>query len=321
MNNEKKNINSTDNKSAGTDNMDEQYFYDYDKELFYRITTEQGKEIRFFGFNFEKDIMSQLEFVQKQKINAISIVRATESDTNNILNIFKNKKIKLYELSLYNLTLNNIDFLLDFITLENLKIVVETKKRFDFNKLTNLKKLELYAGKYFKTEDINQKVVSLYLHKVNFNFFHKVDALNNIETLSIAQSALPEMKGVENLTKLKSLSLSYCPKLEHIKSMNECNYLKYFTIRNCKNITDWNTISLISSLESLVVENCGTLPDIEFLDSTNIQELRLINTEIANGKMKWLLNKNFKYLNFPVYKHYDIQASDLWKYQEDKGLR
>ncbi|MCL1994367.1 MAG: hypothetical protein FWG66_15595 [Spirochaetes bacterium] len=299
--------------------MEKQYFYEND--YYYSFFTEGGVEYKFFAFNWNYDIKSQLEFVHKHAINELSIGNTSESNVEKIIDFIKKNEITVYTLLLQNLTLKNIDFLHDFQTIKNLTVVAEVDKRFNFNELIKLQKLELFMGKYFTLEDVNKNVTTLRLHKANLKSSIGFAQLKHVKNLNISQSTLTEINGLEGLKNIEALDISYFPKLKNIEPIKWCQKLKHLKIKNCKSIIDWGALSENNSLKTIIIENCAKIKSLEFLKNINIEEVCLIDTQIEDGNVSWLLGKNIKKINFPVHKHYDLKYEELLEYQQKIGQR
>jgi hypothetical protein len=159
--------------------------------------------------------------------------------------------------------------------------------------MKKLKYLNIYLGKYYSLENINKNISSLIIH----------------------QSTLTEIEQIGTLSELRKLDIQYFPKLNNVFQIIKCKNLEHLGLKNCKSIVDWNTIKNCKLLNSFFIENCGTIPTIQFLKNLNINYLRIVNTKVQDGKVKWLLKKEIEHLNFPVEKYYDITIEELGKYQ------
>lgn len=299
--------------------MEKQYFYEND--YYYSYYTKGEVEYKFFFFEEDKNIKSQLEFVKKHSINEINLVDISEKNVNKIINFIIENEIFLYSLHLQQLTLNDIDFLQHFQTIENLTIVVEVNKRFNFNVLKKLRKLELFMGKYFLFEDISKNISILKLHKVNSKCSMGFSELKPVKDLDIFQSTLTEINGLKDLKNVESLNLRYVPKLNNIEPIKEYKKLKHLRIKNCKNITDWEIIGKIGSLKTITIDSCGKIESLDFLENIDLMEFYLVDTQVEDGNVSWLLNKKITRIDFPVYKHYNITPEELWEYQRKIGQR
>lgn len=202
--------------------------------------------------------------------------------------------------------LDNIDFLkeYDFIEL----VIISAYKKLDYsgiNHLRNLKVLSintLYkdnqeinfdkfpnlidcrftwrvkAKSLFNCSSLQYLGISSYKGK-NLENFNK---LINLKTLSIGQSSIETLGGLNKLIKLENLDLYNNRKLINFEGIINFSTLKSFSIDSCKGLNNINEISTLLNLTKLVINNCGdldsiksinkikTLKEFDFQDSTNI---------------------------------------------------
>jgi hypothetical protein len=267
-----------------------------DNELEFIDGTKDGKNYRFFNFNPQIKLNAQIDFILKNKVNEIRFSKTEEKFIFETFGLLKNTYANIKSIIFDDIIIKDLDFLIDFQNIERLFVVTKIKNSFDFNKLKKLKYLIIYMGKYFSLENINKNIISLTMH----------------------QSTITEIEEIGKLSELKELGIMYFPKLKNISSIIKCMKLEYLGIKNCKSITTWNEIKNCKSLNNFFIENCGTIPTIQFLKDLNINKLRIVNTKIEDGKVKWLLKKELEINNFPVYKSYDIVPEELWEYNESR---
>ena len=70
----------------------------------------------------------------------------------------------------------------------------------------------------------------------------------------------------------------------------------------------------MGKIEKLVIENCGELPSLDFLQHlSNLKEIRIIgSTSIKDGKIKETMRlPQLKYLFVPIRKEYDVTLQDI----------
>jgi hypothetical protein len=116
------------------------------------------------------------------------------------------------------------------------------------------------------------------------------------------------------MSKLEHIGIGYNLKMESIRWLEDNNSLISVAFQNCKNIKDWEKIGSLEKIEKLVMENCGELPSLSFLQQlTSLKEIRIIGTtNVKDGKIKELMKMpQLNYLFIPVKKEYDITLQDL----------
>ena len=90
--------------------------------------------------------------------------------------------------------------------------------------------------------------------------------------------------------------------------------LTSISLKNCKNINNWEIIGSMNNIKQITIDSCGILPSLNFLKKlTNLQEIRILgSTYIKDNKIKEILEMpQLKYIFIPVKKEYDITLQDL----------
>lgn len=94
-----------------------------------------------------------------------------------------------------------------------------------------------------------------------------------LETLSICQSPIRSLDGLDQAPRLHSLSLAYCRRLEDISALSSVGgSLRELDIDQCGKIRDFSALADLPNLESLRLQGSNTLPDLQFI--RNIPNLK-----------------------------------------------
>lgn len=153
--------------------------------------------------------------------------------------------------------------------LENLELLqVANAENIDFSGLKNLKS---YSGKWPSINNSFYKAIELEFLSVRDGpsqaELENLGCFNKLSSLSIAQSPIETLSGVDSLESLENLGVHYCRYLHSIKSLGRLKNLKTIHFQNCKKIDDINTLVALKKLLVLNLENCGDVRDLNFISS------------------------------------------------------
>lgn len=132
--------------------------------------------------------------------------------------------------------------------------------------------------------------------------------------IGLIKNKILEFNAIKNMPQLEHIGIGYNSRMESISWINNNNSLISVAFQNCKRIKDWREIGTLEKIEKLVIENCGELPSLGFLQHlSNLKEIRIIgSTSIKDGKIKELMRlPQLKYLFVPIRKEYDVTLQDI----------
>jgi len=96
---------------------------------------------------------------------------------------------------------------------------------------------------------------------------------------------LVNLKGIESLVNLDTLSIFQCSKLESLDSISQLALSK-LEIETCKNITDLNVTLLIPTLKELILDKAGSFSSIQGISNFKVLEKLIIrDTLIEDGNV------------------------------------
>ena len=138
--------------------------------------------------------------------------------------------------------------------------------------------------------------------------------MSKIKRLGLIKFGLNEFDAIEHMPYIEHLGMGYNPKMMDISWIAQAQSLKSVSFTNCKNITNWQVLGSLTNLETIIIENAGEIPSIDFLSHLpNLRKVRFIGQiDIKDNRIKHLLtNNNLQYFFIPVKKSYDITIADL----------
>lgn len=107
----------------------------------------------------------------------------------------------------------------------------------------------------------------------------------NVKELDIIQSNLESLHGLEHFYKLSKAHFSYVPTLEDIRTLNPPR-LVLLEFDSCKRIKNFEEVSKFKTLEILEIINCGTIPNLLFLDSMpKLRRFKFVKTNVLDGNL------------------------------------
>ena len=100
--------------------------------------------------------------------------------------------------------------------------------------------------------------------------------LHNLKSLSFLTARIKSLKGIENMSGLKVLSLGGVKNLIDISHLSWLQNLKYLEFNICGKLQDFSIIQELNDLEVLKLNDCKNLASIKFVK--NLMKLRELHT-------------------------------------------
>ena len=166
------------------------------------------------------------------------------------------------------------------------------------------------CGSIFKAQSLEYLFIDNYKGSSSEDFV----PLSKIKRLGLIKFGLNEFDAIEHMPYIEHLGMGYNPKMMDISWIAQAQSLKSVSFTNCKNITNWQVLGSLTNLETIIIENAGEIPSIDFLSHLpNLRKVRFIGQiDIKDNRIKHLLtNNNLQYFFIPVKKSYDITIADL----------
>lgn len=205
----------------------------------------------------------------------------------------------------------DITVLYQLKNLENFKSTGLIKTKFDFNKLLTLKNVFIEYSENLSSIFNCNKLKELEIHKFPEKKSSKFKGLTNLKKLVLRQFKMMELQEIGELQYLEYLEISHNRTINSLASLNQNKSIKELHIMNCPKIKDFSSLSALKNLEILTIDNQKEIPSLDFIkEMPNLKDLAIIgSSNVIDGKLKWLLDKeNFK-LVCEIKKHYDIKWS------------
>ena len=220
-----------------------------------------------------------------------------------IKHINKNKILKITVNDAYFDKIQNLDFLKEISSIEEISILQnnlnlkpienlkslkslsfrETTEKLNLNEFQNL---EILSCDYRKVENIkeckNLKSVSLDFHnKENLIEFQN---FNNLETLFLNRTNIKSFNGIENLRKIHKIELHNSPKLESLKGLpKNSEKLEILYIYKAKKLENYENLNSLKNIKRLQLVSGGIIENLDIFTEMKKLEYLQLGMEIRNG--------------------------------------
>ncbi|MEI7767715.1 MAG: hypothetical protein WCJ97_09800 [Phycisphaerae bacterium] len=134
----------------------------------------------------------------------------------------------------------------------------------------------------------------------------------NLENLSIIQSPIQSLVGIEKFKSLRRIELSYCTKLVDIGPITGLidGNLETIECNSCRKIADHSAVKELPRLRVLRFNHCGEIPSLDFINAMpTLEEFRFVGTNISDGNLTPLLR--LKRVGFMRKKHYSHTPEEI----------
>ena len=271
-----------------------------------------GRNYTFMQSNM-KEIPS-IDYIRDNGIDGIIIVTdVLNKEIHDIQNISILKDLRGLNLNSY--FYEELVDLSHFRNLEYLKMSGKANGNIPFSSLSSLWCIYLNYNKkncksIFECKNLEYIFIDNYTEISSKDFV----AFEKAKSIGLIKNKIMEFDAIKNMSQLEHIGIGYNPNMESISWIKNNNSLISVAFKNCKRIKDWEEIGTLGKIEKLVIENCGELPSLDFLQHlSNLKEIRIIgSTSIKDGKIKETMRlPQLKYLFVPVRKEYDVTLQDI----------
>ena len=191
-------------------------------------------------------------------------------------------------------------FCIDYANFPNLESVsISEQGHKNYNKINTLKRLGIsgYSG-----VDLNQMFSS-----------------PNLSTLTITQSKIKTLEGIEQSKKMQCFYLYYNRSLCDISALRKVkNTLRALRIENCPRIEDFSVLGELENLELLELSGSNELPSLDFLKKMKNLKTFTFSVNVKDGDLSPCKNLAYAYSS-KNRKHYNLKDADLPKGQYVRG--
>lgn len=160
------------------------------------------------------------------------------------------------------------------------------------------------------------KLESLYISHSKEKDLQFLDKLSHLKTLTISQSTIHSLVGLEKLTMLTRLELIHLKTLSAFGQLSDCSNLEELSIHMCSKFNDVSILSKLAKLRKLTIDIRGNIPSISPLISLpNLENIDLGGaTVVDDGDLECLLKfPTLKFAKFRDRKHYNLKRGEFYK--------
>jgi len=218
----------------------------------------------------------------------------------------------LRTIEIFNWDVKDISILEQHQQIESISLECAFKK-FDFSKLTNLRYSYVRWRPGAETLFHCTGIEYLQIDNYPFEDFTPLRELKNINNLNLLSRKLVNCTGIESLSNLEKLTLSYCTSFGDIMAIGKSNNLREINFTSCKKVNDVTDIGKLHKLTKLLMENCVSVSSVKpLLGCTALQELYLIGMSIDDGDLSPLLEiKNLQEVAIAKKRHHSHTSQEI----------
>ena len=182
----------------------------------------------------------------------------------------------------------------------------------DCSKLNNIEDIHVLNSKYQNFNTVKT------LKSLGLTGYKETDLSNSfdspiLDTLSIFQSKIKSLDGIQKSSKMQCLYLYYNRSLQDISSLIRVkNTLKALRIDCCPKINDFSVLGKLENLEFLELTGSNILPNLSFLKTMPNLKTFLFDMNVEDGDISPCLNLSYVYSR-KNRKHYNLKDEDLPK--------
>lgn len=140
-----------------------------------------------------------------------------------------------------------------------------------------------------------------------------------LDTLSIFQSKITALEGIQKSQKMQCLYLYYNRSLQDISALRKVKTtLKALRIENCPKINDFSPLGELENLELLELSGSNELSSLGFLIKMKNLKTFIFNMNVKDGDLTPCLDLSYVYSE-KNRKHYNLKDTELPKAQYVRG--
>lgn len=284
----------------------------------------------------------------KHPINAQSVSFATHASSPNIEEVIEFINEERIEKAL--IIAESIDFITLCPTLKHLRITPadSAKNEFDYSPLYKMPKIKsLHCENACGTKNNISAYIDcskikgledIHISSAEYKNYNSIKTLKGLglsnysegdlsnafnseilDTLSVFQSKIKSLNGIQKSYKMQCLYLHYNRLLSDISALKTIKTtLKTLRIENCPSIDDFSVLGELESLELLELSGNNELPNLNFLKTMKNLKTFVFNVNIKDGDLSQCLKLSYAFSE-KNRKHYNLKDSDLPKGQYIRG--
>lgn len=223
---------------------------------------------------------------------------------------------KLKSLSIIDLRINSIESIHSLNGLKKLKLITYSKKPINFSNFPELEQCDFEWVKGSESLFRCNKLTRLSLNRFDNKTSTLFSNLNKLEKLTIMNSAIEDLVGLENLIQLNYLSITNLKNLSSLIGLQDLIQLEELEIYKCKKVSEISILLKLTNLRRLLLIDIGNILSIKGLENlTNLREFLFYeSTNIIDGDLFPLTKLNFLHkISFQNRKHYSHKRENFQK--------
>lgn len=289
------------------------------------MNIENRFPVNYKGFMYRKSnkafILNSNDFAQAKKIMLEDKLFHLEINPNYFNNsdlTFLKEFDFITEFSILNKNITDISQIECLKNIEILYIENIVKGKIDFSNFKKLKECEFTWGIKGGESILNQTdLKKLTIYKFNEFDLLKLKNLINLNELSLINSKIESLLGIEYLSAIRKFDITGATKLISLKGIDSLDNLEFLNIDRCKLINDLSILGNLNNLIKIHANDGLLINDLNFIERlNNLEEFLFIgNTRIINGNLTPLMNKfnehKLKWAIFVDRKNYSHNSEQL----------
>ena len=268
-----------------------------------------------------------IDLFKDNNIKGLSLNNSSSDEENLGVEIFeKIPVINLLMLKYYSL---DTDFqkLHGFSSLKELEVLHLTESlprdSIDYSFFNKLRECELYSGSQEGSVGLDQgnktifsclDLEKLSIHEYKDNDFSGFETLTRLKYLSLTAKKLKNINGIDKLYHLEELELINTKKIEDYSEIGNIQSLRSVTLYGTRGKNMIETLSCLTNIESIILENCGNIQTIQILQ--NCKKLKILciygSTNILDGDLNFLFDMpSLELVAIEPKKHYSHKSEEI----------
>ena len=262
------------------------------------------------------------DFKTFERVNKTKFLRVESNRLEECINYYNQNIDAFFGVMLSDIggyKLNNIDFLVELISVRGLIVANEIENMDGLNSLKELEylqldkvsqQLDLSLHKSLKNYrgDWNKKIINLtnakslselalWSYKPECGDLSEIALLPNLKKFELVSSPMENLVGIEGSYSIESISFHYMRKLEDISAIGRIKSpLKNIHFENCPKITSYSGLSGCKHLESLDIEKSAVVDNFSFIkDLPKLEKLFFVGTKLMDKSVSpYMTNKSLQ---------------------------
>ena len=188
----------------------------------------------------------------------------------------------------------------------------------DCSKIRGLESIHVTSDRYKNYKTV-ETLKSLGLSDYEKKDLSEAFTSSMLDTLSIFQSKIKTLEGIQKSRKMQCLYLYYNRSLEDISTLKELKHtLKALRIENCPKINDFSVLEELDNLELLEICGSNELPSLSFLKKMKSLKTFVFDVNVQDGDLTPCIELSYA-ASLKNRKHYNLKDKQLPKIQYVRG--